>query len=438
MLRYLLAALLIVQFGCDPVEDDDAIPEAGAAGDGGVAGSGGIAGEAGTGGDAGAAGSGGTAGEAGSGGAAGAAGSGGTAGEAGTGGTAGEAGTGGTAGEAGTGGDAGAAGAGGMTDNPCENAGGICRDGQECEAGERRIRTACGEANQACCAPADTCMDADQDGICDEQDTYCNADGTEVTCRRIPPDCDANTVPEVRDNCFTDRCVAWIECGNDPGDRCNDNSDCNPGERCDAGGCLPIAGLPPCGGIAGLMCPDRGQICVDDPNDNCDPAAGASDCIGICVEPQDTSCTNNDDCQEGHWCRDIQNSQDRECVPFQNEGEPCGGFTPGWAERRCGADLQCAQSDPLIADAPGICRFSCANSDECPRSQYCAIDAICRPDGSCMQDDDCERSGNDYPRPLCLGSGSCNREAGGLVCGWTCNQEDNDDPRDRPDENPRQ
>ena len=30
MLRYLLAALLIIQFGCDPIEDDDSNPEAAA------------------------------------------------------------------------------------------------------------------------------------------------------------------------------------------------------------------------------------------------------------------------------------------------------------------------------------------------------------------------------------------------------------------------
>ncbi|RMD83281.1 MAG: hypothetical protein D6815_07005 [Candidatus Dadabacteria bacterium] len=39
-----------------------------------------------------------------------------------------------------------------------------------------------------------------------------------------------------------------------------------------------------CGGIAGLPCPD-GMTCVDYPDDDCDPAAGGADCIGICVSP---------------------------------------------------------------------------------------------------------------------------------------------------------
>ena len=39
-----------------------------------------------------------------------------------------------------------------------------------------------------------------------------------------------------------------------------------------------------CGGIAGISCPDRLE-CVDDPNDDCDPAAGGADCGGICATP---------------------------------------------------------------------------------------------------------------------------------------------------------
>jgi hypothetical protein len=41
--------------------------------------------------------------------------------------------------------------------------------------------------------------------------------------------------------------------------------------------------LQPCGGIAGFPCP-KGQVCVDDPRDACDPAQGGSDCLGFCVD----------------------------------------------------------------------------------------------------------------------------------------------------------
>jgi hypothetical protein len=36
-----------------------------------------------------------------------------------------------------------------------------------------------------------------------------------------------------------------------------------------------------CGGIAGIRCPGE-KVCVDDPNDNCDPEQGGADCPGIC------------------------------------------------------------------------------------------------------------------------------------------------------------
>jgi len=37
-----------------------------------------------------------------------------------------------------------------------------------------------------------------------------------------------------------------------------------------------------CGGIAGIGCPE-GEICTDDPSDDCDPNQGGADCGGICV-----------------------------------------------------------------------------------------------------------------------------------------------------------
>ncbi|AKJ06067.1 hypothetical protein ATI61_110188 [Archangium gephyra] len=38
-----------------------------------------------------------------------------------------------------------------------------------------------------------------------------------------------------------------------------------------------------CGGFAAIQCPE-GLVCVDDPNDSCDPSTGGADCGGICVK----------------------------------------------------------------------------------------------------------------------------------------------------------
>ncbi|WNG39940.1 hypothetical protein F0U61_44360 [Archangium violaceum] len=50
-----------------------------------------------------------------------------------------------------------------------------------------------------------------------------------------------------------------------------------------------------CGGFAGTPCP-KGQLCVDDPSDDCDPERGGADCIGICVKESEckpASCDYN-------------------------------------------------------------------------------------------------------------------------------------------------
>jgi len=72
----------------------------------------------------------------------------------------------------------------------------------------------------------------------------------------------------------------------------------------------------PCGGIRGLPCPD-GLRCVDDPSDDCNPAKGGSDCIGICVEPQRCGGLLGLRCPKGLKCIDDPSD---ECDPKK------GGF----------------------------------------------------------------------------------------------------------------
>ncbi|KAF1936535.1 hypothetical protein EJ02DRAFT_480047 [Clathrospora elynae] len=38
-----------------------------------------------------------------------------------------------------------------------------------------------------------------------------------------------------------------------------------------------------CGGFAGKDCEGKGQVCHDDPRDDCDPHQGGADCAGLCV-----------------------------------------------------------------------------------------------------------------------------------------------------------
>lgn len=40
-----------------------------------------------------------------------------------------------------------------------------------------------------------------------------------------------------------------------------------------------------CGGFAGFACQEEGQVCHDDPRDDCDPKKGGADCGGLCIWP---------------------------------------------------------------------------------------------------------------------------------------------------------
>jgi hypothetical protein len=207
--------------------------------------------------------------------------------------------------------------------------------------------------------------DADGDGACDGVDADCNADGQPTLCRRASPVCPEGTVPEVRDNCYTDRCVSWAECGQ------------------------PVQPVDFCGGFAGVACP-RGLECVDDPNDDCSPENGGADCPGVCVEPApvceadtdaDGRCDADDSecnadgqpllcrrvapiCPRGTVPEVVNNCYTDVCVTWAECGQPvepidfCGGF----AGFECPRGLECVDDpnddcDPANggADCIGVC-----------------------------------------------------------------------------------
>lgn len=64
--------------------------------------------------------------------------------------------------------------------------------------------------------------------------------------------------------------------------------------------CGDDAPLQPCGGIAGFPCP-KGQFCVDDPRDECDPAQGGADCIGLCVDDAIVCTQDAQRCPDGSF-----------------------------------------------------------------------------------------------------------------------------------------
>lgn len=68
-------------------------------------------------------------------------------------------------------------------------------------------------------------------------------------------------------------CEGNAVCVDDPNDNCDPRTDSDCG-----GVCIGSA----CGGFVGGSCPTN-YVCVDDPRDSCDPAKGGADCPGTCL-----------------------------------------------------------------------------------------------------------------------------------------------------------
>lgn len=77
------------------------------------------------------------------------------------------------------------------------------------------------------------------------------------------------------------------------------------------------------------------------------------DCVDGCDEVE--GCVSDSDCADG-WCRAVDaQSTARECVPYAQEGQSCGGFTLPHYYEACEPSLTCVFR-PFVADAPGACR----------------------------------------------------------------------------------
>ncbi len=123
--------------------------------------------------------------------------------------------------------------------------------------------------------------------------------------------------------------------------------------------------------------------------------------------PMCNPCQTDSDCTMGFWCQPTQNSSLKKCVPYQQEGESCGGFTPIWAQAKCSPDLECTDTPEFIADAPGKCRKPCDITLNCPPAQYCSVTGHCRDDSTCWKDKDCTVPGNSWDVDGCAGTEFC-------------------------------
>ncbi len=182
----------------------------------------------------------------------------------------------------------------------------------------------CDDANGGCkagyvCAddPTDACDPAANDSVCNRacvlEDATRRCDGIAgavcpegFKCVDDPSDmCDAATGADCGGVCEPaepPRCTDDAEC---PAvlaacTQCPDGTLVCPHSACTNGQCSVTMEACPrpkvCGGIAGFPC-EVGYECVDEPNDDCDPARGGADCGGICVAALEPgACATDADC----------------------------------------------------------------------------------------------------------------------------------------------
>jgi hypothetical protein len=168
-----------------------------------------------------------------------------------------------------------------------------------------------------------------------------------------------------------------------------------------------------CGGITGAQCPVH-EICIDDPNDSCDPKAGGADCAGTCRKPTGPQCSPTlpsdavcDLILCGGGYKVINGKTTCECCDSCPEVYCAFDCPDGYKTDANGCNL-CQCKDP-----PGKCQGAnpagCSVGG-CPTGQKCDTNAGCAP-SACSCD-------------AATGQWICTADCGGGKCvpdGTICN-----------------
>ncbi len=246
---------------------------------------------------------------------------------------------------------------------PCTTAD-ACKDGQ-CLGG---APPGCADDANACtldvCVPGLGCDHVAKPG--------CTPCAVELQCK------DANA-------CTADACVLG-QCVHAPvaAPSCEDGDPCTVAEHCDAGSCVPTAGIAPCDDqnpctldtcVGGQLCENLAipgcQRCADDVDCSDGSPCTAESCLseGTCGAPEPLfgPCSDGDACTLGDACVDGQ------CV--------AGVETPLCDDgKACTADACDAGSGCVAVVVPGC--VACANAADCSDGDPCTTDGC--PGGACI------------------------------------------------------
>jgi hypothetical protein len=182
---------------------------------------------------------------------------------------------------------------------------------------------------------------------------------------------------------------------------------CSDGSTVSGSSCTTTGDVPEvCGGFAGFVCSDESMICIDDPNDSCDPEKGGADCIGICV----SSCGGRTaapqpGCPDGSICIDNPNT------PGCLVAADCTGVCSPLPSCKlsgasgCPEGYSCTNDEAIECDNKSDCRGKCVQTCAgftagpqipCSTGTYC-VDNPATP--NCLIAADC--TGVCLPPPKC-------------------------------------
>lgn len=299
--------------------------------------------------------------------------------------------------------------------------------------------------------PNDTCEPqdggADCPGICEPAEIgECKTDADCPTLRAPCSVCPDNTEVCPRSLCDHGRCIVNVPTctppvvcdGCKPGDVCVDDPDesCDPatGSSCQ-GMCVPPNRPRPCGGLIGDTCP-AGYGCVDDPNDDCSPDSSGADCPGVCEPARPPQCTADEDCvhilggctpcPDGTFACPHSECRDGMCA-LLIDACVTPGFCGGIAGFPCPPGSTCVDDprddcDPTTGGAD--CGGMCVREEE-PRRCAGFTGEPCPEGYECVDDarDDCDPDGGGADCPgICQPApgAACNSDADCLQIGAPC------------------
>lgn len=257
----------------------------------------------------------------------------------------------------------------------------------------------------------------------------CGGSGTTTTVQHpSSPDlaCEATACdPDVESPVPTPDSIPPAECGGASQRSCPERHACiaADGSGCDPaaddacpGTCVPRLGRPSgCGTLAGPVC-ERGQVCVDDPDDDCE-GGPAVDCPGICVDDAMADCRIDDECSvvrgmctecaDGSWSCPESRCVDGACVvELTTCPDPrfCGGFA-GFPCPRGYVCLDDPSDDCDPAHGGADCGGVCVPIEQAPPD--CWTEADCSvPAGPCWE---CRDGSYSCPEAKCV-DGMCEVE----------------------------